>query len=245
MSADAYPGLPPSYRGPAVQHWTSERAAVIGDVHGRTALLDLLLPHLGGRDLFFLGDLCDRGPDSKGALQRVVDHGGRTVLGNHDLWLAGLAAGDGLDESVFWPSMGAGPTLISYGIDAYRPDPSRIPAAHRDLLLDAPVAARLSCAGQDWWLTHSGVPLTVPWPAAVDEVVPTLAQEASTDFIWHFEQPEQQLPVDVPVVMGHRPRREPIDLGHLVAIDTGAGRRGYDRLTALLLPERRFVTVPG
>ena len=44
--------------------------------------------------------------------------------------------------------------------------------------------------------------------------------------------------------MGHAPRDEPLDTGDVIAIDTGAGTRdGGGRLTALLLPERKFVTV--
>ena len=46
------------------------------------------------------------------------------------------------------------------------------------------------------------------------------------------------------VLMGHVPLREAQDLGHLVALDTGAGlwpARG--RLSALVLPERRVVSV--
>jgi hypothetical protein len=50
------------------------------------------------------------------------------------------------------------------------------------------------------------------------------------------------LPVDRPIVMGHRQVREPLDTGEVIAIDTGAGEPD-GRLTALLLPERRFLTL--
>jgi serine/threonine protein phosphatase 1 len=76
---------PASYGGPAVQRWQSASAIVIGDVHGRISLLDRLLRQVTDRDVFFLGDLCDRGEDSRSVVQRVLDTGGRTVLGNHDL----------------------------------------------------------------------------------------------------------------------------------------------------------------
>lgn len=238
-----YPGLPTAYRGPAVQHWTTERAAIIGDVHGRSALLDALKKQLEDRDLLFLGDLNDRGPDSRGVMDRLVEWDARTVLGNHDLWLAIFAAGEGLHEAALWPSMGAMATLHSYGIDPNSPDPQCIPASHRDLLLTSPVAAELTVGEQRFWLTHSGLPHDVPWKAATGALVPHLVHSDPSAFIWHFDQPEDMLGIDIPVVMGHRPRAEPLDQGHVIAIDTGAGRRGLDRLTALLLPERRFVTV--
>lgn len=71
---------------------------IIGDVHGEIdallALLDLLgYPRSGkhprGRRLVFVGDLCDRGPDSVQVLHRVMDWVGaghaQCVLGNHEL----------------------------------------------------------------------------------------------------------------------------------------------------------------
>lgn len=71
---------------------------VIGDVHGEIAALDALLRALGydadarhsdGRTLVFVGDLCDRGPDSVaviGSVQRWIAAGrAQCVLGNHEL----------------------------------------------------------------------------------------------------------------------------------------------------------------
>lgn len=67
----------------------------IGDVHGRDDLLRLLLEEIetsSGGDrprLIFLGDIVDRGPDSKEALE-IVDRallefpGSQLILGNHD-----------------------------------------------------------------------------------------------------------------------------------------------------------------
>ena len=43
--------------------------------------------------------------------------------------------------------------------------------------------------------------------------------------------------------MGHMCQVEPIDLGHVIAIDTGCGTTDPWSLTALLLPEREFLTV--
>ncbi|MFO1427423.1 MAG: metallophosphoesterase [Steroidobacteraceae bacterium] len=81
-----------------VQSLLPGRLDVVGDVHGEAAALDALLGHLGydaqgrhaaGRHLVFLGDLCDRGPDSPAVLDRVqgwVESGAaQCVLGNHEL----------------------------------------------------------------------------------------------------------------------------------------------------------------
>jgi serine/threonine protein phosphatase 1 len=70
----------------------------IGDIHGnRLALENLLekvLPTLEPQDvLVFLGDYIDRGPDSRGCLERIIRlkrearHSVVTLLGNHEDWM--------------------------------------------------------------------------------------------------------------------------------------------------------------
>lgn len=71
---------------------------VVGDVHGELGALTTLLRQLGygpdgahpaDRHLVFVGDLCDRGPDSPGVIRRVAAlvAAGRAqcLLGNHEL----------------------------------------------------------------------------------------------------------------------------------------------------------------
>jgi hypothetical protein len=71
---------------------------VVGDVHGEIDALEDLLRVLGyvgrgdhadGRRLVFIGDLCDRGPDSPAVVRRVRDlleaGTAQCLLGNHEL----------------------------------------------------------------------------------------------------------------------------------------------------------------
>ncbi len=63
------------------------RTIIFGDVHGCSRELRELLGLLGPTpedQLFFVGDLIARGPDSRGVLAIVRDVGGKTVLGNHE-----------------------------------------------------------------------------------------------------------------------------------------------------------------
>jgi hypothetical protein len=86
---------------------------IVGDVHGELDALVSLLAHLGydadgghpdGRHLVFVGDLCDRGPDSPGviALVKRLMAGGRALatLGNHEINLLRGDRKDGNDW--FW-----------------------------------------------------------------------------------------------------------------------------------------------
>lgn len=71
----------------------------IGDVQGCDAALGRLLTVMDfspSRDqLFFLGDLVNRGPDNLGVLRRIraLEGSARVLLGNHDLHLLAVAAG--------------------------------------------------------------------------------------------------------------------------------------------------------
>jgi hypothetical protein len=81
---------------------------IVGDVHGELGALRDLLKHLGyradgahpqARRLVFVGDLCDRGPDSPAVLQWVqtlVQAGhAQAVVGNHEINLMRGDAKDG------------------------------------------------------------------------------------------------------------------------------------------------------
>jgi Calcineurin-like phosphoesterase len=86
---------------------------IIGDVHGERDALDVLTRRLGyrrngshpkGRRLVFVGDLCDRGPDSPRVIERVrrivESERGFAILGNHELNLLRAERKDGNDW--FW-----------------------------------------------------------------------------------------------------------------------------------------------
>jgi len=94
---------------PLIQTLPDTPLDVVGDVHGEIDALNQLLVHLGydtkgqhpaGRKLVFVGDLCDRGPDSVAVITRVermVKAGNAfAILGNHEL---NLLRGDAKDGS--------------------------------------------------------------------------------------------------------------------------------------------------
>jgi serine/threonine protein phosphatase 1 len=89
----------------------------VGDIHGRSDLLDLFLGHVrgSGTTVILLGDLIDRGPDDAGVLDRVkhlLDDpescglaGFHCVMGNHERLMLD-AEGGRLGEISAWLNNG-------------------------------------------------------------------------------------------------------------------------------------------
>lgn len=86
----------------------------VGDLHGRLDNLQQLVEALERRPewpdcaLVFLGDFVDRGPDSRGTIELVLEllrrpAGGSAVMGNHDLALIRSARLDDGPPSSYWP----------------------------------------------------------------------------------------------------------------------------------------------
>ncbi len=105
------------------------RVYAIGDIHGRLDLLDRLLAMIEAddeargearRELIFLGDLVDRGPDSRGVVERLLALSRGTVpirflMGNHEeVFLRALAGDAGALR--FLIRIGGRETLLSYGV---------------------------------------------------------------------------------------------------------------------------------
>ena len=95
------------------------RLLAIGDIHGCSRAFDALLDAVAPQpddQIITLGDYVDRGPDSRGVLDRLValhDTGRLIALrGNHDIML--LEARHGRDLG--WLAVGGKQTLRSYGI---------------------------------------------------------------------------------------------------------------------------------
>ncbi len=167
---------------PAPRVPEGERVYAIGDIHGRLDLFDGLLDRIAADNaargsanvtLILLGDLIDRGPDSRGVVERSMQLRGewpcvRWLIGNHEE--AFLAALDGEERMVKYAiGIGADATIHSYGLsgDAYDRAtfaeiaaalPGMVPAAHASFL----------AAGEDmiiigeYAFVHAGVRPGVP-----------------------------------------------------------------------------------
>ncbi len=217
-------------------HAINSTTCVIGDIHGcSSSLTQLLHKVLHRADTFvFLGDYVDRGPNAKEvvaiilALQRT-DRRVIALMGNHDfLFLQYLK---GLDSTLFL-QVGGQQTLASYGLTASmnRPKIAEIvPPEHISFFNSLP----LLWEDQHAIYVHAGL-----------EPGRHLSQQTSHWCLWareHFIQSTFEF--DKPVVFGHTVFKDPLLTPSKIGIDTGAVYGG--QLTALLLPERELISVPG
>jgi serine/threonine protein phosphatase 1 len=227
----------------------------VGDIHGRLDLLDDLLrriredaarhPADAERALIFLGDYIDRGPASRGVVDRLLEGpipGFTTVrlMGNHEEAL--LSFLDHVSDGLDWLTFGGLETLLSYGVPLRTiPSTTQQVIELRQALAEALPPSHLEffrrCTFRhsigDYVFVHAGVRPGIP-----------LEKQTPTDMMWirdDFLRSRIPLP-DRVVVHGHTIVDLPQDRTHRVNLDTGAFVSG--RLTCLALrgEERRFIT---
>lgn len=217
------------------------RIYAIGDIHGHLDLLEAAhariarddAAHGGGGHVVHVGDLLDRGPDSRGVVEYLMRGQGAgkpwTVLrGNHDRFLPRLArqpdwVDPGLASGRHWldhPGLGAAPTLASYGIadaarswDEVRADVLwRVPEAHLAWLEQLPL----------WHLVPQALFVHAGIRPGVD-----LGRQTEHDLVW-IRQGFLDDATDhgILVVHGHTPVEKVTHFGNRLAIDTGAAYGG-------------------
>lgn len=220
----------------------------IGDIHGRADLLDQLLAEIETRyanvpiRTIFLGDYVDRGPDSRGVIDRLIAYGERhadTVFlkGNHEeAMLDFLGVGD---EAEAWLTWGGEETLASYGIRAAWPlDVGNaqeelaaiLPDSHFRFLMNL----RMTHTEQGYLFVHAGL-----------DPDRSIADQRDRDLLWirapFYERGEGRFP-GLTIVHGHTPVKRVENLGWRINIDTGAF--WSSRLTALIIEggTRQFIS---
>jgi serine/threonine protein phosphatase 1 len=218
---------------------------VVGDIHGRADLLELLLglidAHIGGTgttrpQLVFVGDYVDHGPESAETLARMReltrDFGENVVclMGNHERMMLDFLA-DPVTRGPRWLREGGAATLWSFRIDAepiqatgkpedFRDAANRLHDAMPEGLVDWLAALPLSWQSGNLWAVHAGAD-------------PAHAMDAQSARVLLWGHPEFEA---VPradgtwIAHGHTEMERPLYEDGRIALDTGAWRTG--RLTA-------------
>jgi serine/threonine protein phosphatase 1 len=147
------------------------RRIVIGDIHGHydglMALLNEVAPDSGDQ-VYFLGDLIDRGPKSAQVVQFVREKQYPCLLGNHEVMLMRAVYEGEADRRIlqFWIQAGGDATIASYG-------EAGILKSDIDWMASLPTYLDLD----DVWLVHAGVDPYMP-----------LHQQNEQQFCWMREK---------------------------------------------------------
>ncbi|MEL7027205.1 MAG: metallophosphoesterase family protein [Pseudomonadota bacterium] len=217
------------------------RYYVIGDIHGQIGKLDAAhreitrdRERVGDRNapVIHLGDLVDRGPDSRGVIEYlmhgIADGAPWVVLkGNHDRMFADFVREGANDKRLFTgltylhDGIGGRETLRSYGVvggiltsqrDMHKAARNAVPEAHLRFLETLPLFKQTD----SYFFVHAGIEPGVAMEDQVEE-----------DLLW-IRGPflESRKDHGRLVVHGHTPVEFIEHHGNRVAVDTGAGFGG-------------------
>jgi len=206
----------------------------IGDVHGRRDLLAALLIAIGEdigastARIVFLGDIIDRGPESRQCLDlviRTLEHypGSRLILGNHEEFLLSFldAGSDRGTAARRWLPNGGSETLHSYGFE----DTGDFDSIAQQLANDYPGhIAALRNAG---WMVETDTHVFVH--GGIDPQLALSDQDPATTRWIRDKFLKFPGPLPKTVVHGHTMTQSslPECHGNRIALDTGAVHSGH------------------
>ena len=231
------------------------RVYAIGDIHGQLEMLcgahsliaaDRARTGDQTAEVVHLGDLVDRGPDSCGVIQYLIEGIERgepwiVLKGNHDEMFGGQLGVEDSPPVEMWSwaseTMGGRETAASYGVEvgpmsrnaaARKRLGAAVPEAHKSFL----GSLRLTYETDDILCVHAGIRPGL-----------ALSEQIEDDLLWirgdflNDTRDHGRL-----VVHGHTPVRAPDHRGNRVNLDTGAG---YGRPITTAVFEGRDVWTLG
>jgi serine/threonine protein phosphatase 1 len=214
-----------------------------GDIHGDLEKLDELLacmPLEPGDRLVFLGDYIDRGEDSRGVIDRLIELRAKYdcifLLGNHESMFLDFLGWT--DEAYFGGDAfllnGGDRTLAGYGYfdrEETNREGFHLPKEHEDFLL----GLVLSHIEGDYVFVHAGL---AQEHLQSGDLAYALRKSRPEDLLWNRTSGDLPHDLNVTMIYGHTPNEDfsvrwncPFSIG----IDTGAVYGGP--LSAIRLPD--------
>lgn len=197
------------------------RYIAITDIHGELGKLNNLLAKIDIKpdDTFvFMGDYIDRGPDSKGVVERVIELSEKynciTLIGSHEYALL-HAKEDSYYNSLFW-NYGGPETVQSYG-------------GHFDNILkthgDFYRSLKFYHLTEKYLFVHAGIN---PRYSLEDQIETDLVYIRSAFYMNKHNLPQK-------IIFGHTEFDEPQIQDDKICIDLGCGKYKNAKLCALIL----------
>lgn len=215
---------------------SEQKIIAIGDIHGCVKSLKALLRKLktfSDATFVFLGDYVDRGPDSKGVVDVLLDfskkHECVFLRGNHEqMFMEAIYHGD----MEGWFLNGGHSTYSSYSSALGRmkiPDEHEIFYRKTRFFYDTP----------EYLFVHAGLKADQTIQESLDD------PNNYESFLWERSHLYTRDNVwEKTVVFGHTPEPIPYVGENMLGIDTGCvykSRDGLGTLTAVLLPDMEFI----
>lgn len=228
------------------------RIYAIGDIHGQLEMLhqahalieeDRITTGDRTAPVVHLGDYTDRGPDSAGVIQTLIDGTADgqpwiSIKGNHDRLFSGFLGDHDWEDPylagrLHWldPRLGGDRTLGSYGIkdpqvrrirEVHQEAIDLVPQAHRDFMENLPLWHQTP----DLLFVHAGIRPGLP-----------LHEQDEEDLIWIREGfLEDDTDHGHLIVHGHTALEQAEHFGNRVDLDSGAGY--FRPLTVAVFEER-------
>ena len=201
------------------------RFIAITDIHGELRKLESVLSKIDVRqdDTFvFLGDYIDRGPDSKGVVEKVIEISEQyktiTLIGSHEYALL-HADKDDYYHYLFW-NYGGPATVKSYGGRF-----ENILATHGNFYRNL----KFYHLTDDYLFVHAGIDPRY-----------SLEEQCETDLVYirsaFYNRPHN---LSQKIIFGHTEFDAPLVQDDKICIDLGCGKYKNAKLCALILDNRR------
>lgn len=204
-----------------------ERIIAVGDIHGEYYKLEKLLEKLDiqkNDTLVFLGDYVDRGLYSKQVVDKLIELSKFChcvfLKGNHEYYMLKSLEGE-KEAEYFFMTYGGVQTIESYGgID-------NILGLHKEFYN----SLKPYIVTDDYIFVHGGVNPDKKLSEHSELEFLMIRDE----FIYNPTNLEQK------VIFGHTPFEKPLIMPDKIGIDTGSGKFDDGYITAVILPEEKFV----
>ena len=205
----------------------SSRIIAITDIHGESGKLNDLIAKLDVKPddtIVFMGDYIDRGPDSKGVIDKIISMSDVCnciyLKGSHEYAYLEARKGDEYYDYLFW-TYGGVQTAQSYGSF------ENIYKVHGEFL----DSLKPYYMTEKYLFIHAGIRPGVPFEAQDEHDFYYIRQQ--------FINNKHNLPQKI--IFGHTEFKEPLVQPDKICIDTGCGKFPDAPLTAIVLPEEKFV----
>jgi serine/threonine protein phosphatase 1 len=226
----------------------------IGDIHGMSELCEKLLKTIAQdialhglrSDVIVLGDMVDRGPDSRAVMEFILQAKQKssaniqyTILkGNHEQMMLDFLA-EPEQNGPFWLKNGGKATLQSYGV--HPPENinrkqwnfvrdeflARMPPHHLSTFKNLPSKLTID----DYFFCHASI-----------KEGQGLGEQNDEDLLWSRRFPKDGWgPQEKIIVHGHQPVAEPLVETFHINVDTGAYASGRLSCVKLCGAERIFI----